>query len=145
MKLAPAAEAGNGLDGLVERTTIKFPRPIMAREVFQLLGYVSKEMRCAVNYLRIINGRIGNGFHLARVNGTHKKRTIDVSGSISRYGEKGLFGQSEFTCERVDGGFIAIRFLTTPDSELDDYEGAEVRLWDDTRLATEMYFSAKHP
>jgi len=131
------------LEELLEKSNIKFPRPINRNAARHLLMLIMRDMPAAhVGYSSTVRGDID------RLDEETEKLKLEESdaefgGTISN---KRTRRTSYFKLGRVDrpdlpGGYCSLIFNTIPGYRLDEHDPNEVEIWKRTREIVEDYFS----
>jgi len=133
------------LDELIEKTTIKFPRRVCAKELRDLFKFVVRMLeRTEIRYNMDNHFIVGNRFEKKTDKVLVRTYSNKVSGGIYRSAD--IVG---FKCLKKDMldcrlGFYGIRFCTTPGYELSEIPASRLKLMGSVRAAVEKYFSV-HP
>ena len=127
------------LKEILEKTTIKFPRPIGREEAEKLLCYIANNLPANVSatteydmfYYHSLDEDL-----IEKTNGTLK-----VNAEVDSVKERGLFDSFESETWKEDMSYISsIAFQRARGSELSDYDPEKIKLWGGVREVVEKYF-----
>lgn len=122
------------LDALLEKSTVKFSRPIIYEEVEELFKYIAEKLPGEVRYTLEIGKKI------PREKGDNEISSVKITGNINSLK---YFSLAYFNCEGDYNSLSAIRFSTIPGYSLDEHSKEEVKLWEDVGKIVNDYFLEK--
>ena len=130
------------LDGLMEKTTINFPRHIDAKEAEKILKYVSREEQCGIRYTEKSAVKINDW----GCRGDYERYVQEISGTMNRFGVALMLVEFQLFRDSTKQGapeFDGLRFLTVPGYDLEEISKEEVGFMDKVKKDIAEYFSKR--
>ena len=126
-----------GLENVVERATIKFPREVSIDEVENLLARIADKDADSVNY---------SLERIYEIRGYGRRRTLEdvkITGCIT-IKESMRFRRVSFerVSTRIGFYFTTLKLSHFPSSTLDEQK-LDVEVWDDIRSSVSKYFDKR--
>lgn len=129
------------IDKLVEKTTIKFLKPLNLRNAEKLLLYISEHLPGTVNYH--IEQHKSLSYNKEKKKSTKDNGTLTISTNISNSEKVMAFDFPQLIPWEKDSSYVSsIQFPRLSDN-LMDYRPEVQRLWDDVRKIVENYFKER--
>lgn len=130
------------LDKLLEKTEIKFPRPIDREEMHELFKFLANQLEgyeFNVHYEKEI--RYGSRFNQSQKKIPIRIYNKKISGSVSN--SNGMTGFECFKKDSIDSGnkFYEIKFFTPPGYDLEEVNPKDIATMDTVREKVKLYFS----
>jgi len=127
---------------LLEKTTIKFPKPLNLKGSEKLLEYISKKLPGDVNYT--VNYYSHFLYNKERKKSLKSNGTIGITANIISSKEAMAFWDTSMLSSNENlSRLSSMEFSKVPGWDIADYRPEVQGLWDDVRKIVEDYFKER--
>lgn len=123
------------LERLLEKTEIKFPKELSVKEVENLFLYISRQIRCNINY-SVKKGKSAGG-SLDPKNAKIETYDVEINGMIF---SRTSLGFNCYDADFQETKLAGMRFITPPGYDLEELPKEQVAFMDEIREKVNNYF-----